>query len=1102
MPAIGLSVDVSSDHIISRLEEILGEAHDMRRDDAVAVLSAIRPTSADELMRVETLRGRHLSQDRQASGALFRELINPDDERWQTELRAIVAVPHARARATDFANVLVKRFGNYLSSGQGVHGSEFLARHRAFFIDVLNGLQGRMLPSDTNKLKSWIADAAQLELAAHLERARSQKTTDAWDAVARSVDELATMVQSNEQDQAVIEARGELQQFRRWRKHFNAILEKFDTYEFDGRPRFPWSPLELHELSLGSFVTPQQVEDILGGMKTYGSNAELHAWEKSLERLSRTALDGACGSDDKNFGESLQCMIDLRGQWLDQLGPLPGLADWDRQEHNLRKKIETQIQEWIVTLQAGFQDYPSLKRELDAHPHLSRLYDVGLDALRALQEDARHLNQIASSLKAWQQDGDTLVLRDERLRKVEIDLNALTDAWGASPGYARCRDQMDALKQELSALDQAEQLIAEAKPAAALTALDGCTSDAADKLRVKARQASLDDRILSAIQQGEFKSVLSEELDKASNEVRQHYLLSLRGRQFVEGLRQRIRPREGHPDFACFAKHLMELASEQPSDDAHLIEIDQARLEGIQADLRRRAIAQADQELTEVEKQFSLFPLPQQNLIDTLDARVQALAEGLAIKQLHPVEANRLKPRLKPLQIGLAVQRACLNADWPKTERILAHPDTPVCLGREGQRQLTATVQTERLLHRRADDEDWLALYREFQDVLMVHRHPEPRTRYLKLLRNMVSMPEPVDAKIVRLRFPDESYLASLLDCFHDASLVEDIEGYPRPEDEPLLGRLLEHLSRSAYNYFHIRRLWAQLPDELRARVWSGRAETPVDHVTGLLRAEHARIDKRLADGNIEVVQLHREIEGLLKTGLIDKKTMQMLDVAVGVERTLRDLDRRDPWDADLRPELAELQRGLDRLAPAIRVARAWPDAIRRRQEGIDAWEDLEAAWSAFSSRFGRLFPLHTETRPWAGFIDLLSSWVRQIEHAIPLIDWELPRARESARWSGLINAWSASDEGHLWLAAGHQVPTDLKALRDHYKIIQAQIKTFEQLHAGLLEEPRQELLAQLEQIEPLSGPINKIKSQLINPDASLSIGSAYRQYLAERPPS
>ncbi len=475
--------------------------------------------------------------------------------------------------------------------------------------------------------------------------------------------------------------------------------------------------------------------------------------------------------------------------------------------------------------------------------------------------------------------------------------------------------------------------------------------------------------------------------------------------------------------------------------------------------------------------------------------------QALSLPQLHPVDVNRWLETIEPIRRGLRIHRACIEGDWQAAEAELSAPDLDAYLDLGQRRELLATMRASRLRRERAPDDSWLALYRELSDVLM--RHQEPRARYLRLVRGTTDGDYRQDLAILARWFPQETSLRSILACFSDPRAAADIDTPPKNVDEPLYARLLRHLIQSPHNYYPVRRLWESLPADSRTRLW-GSEPSPVEQISERLRHEHQRIQARLADPATQVAQLEQELEDLIRTGLIDARTIKMVDVASDVERYIRDFQRQDPWDRALRPALEAAKRKLGYLPPPVRDVRGWHRAIEQRIEGIVAWDELEVAWNDFNKRFNRRFTgFHTDAGPWAGFQALLRRWIECIDQAAPHLHWDLPQARQSRCWVALIDAWSESHEGRMYIEAEADRPQDLAALRDSYGRILEQIDRFALLHARLLEtDGAPEYLEELHQVESLSRPVEQIKTQLTNPQAAPTIGSAYQAFVAERAPA
>ena len=1087
----------SAGPLLEDIGNILANQQDHRYPVALDILHRLPQQDSDALrMRLLELRGIYPRDPVvRAPPSPYRDMTHPDDDAWPREFDRLVAAPRDPAATAEFTKAVLNVFGNRLPKAADDSRRAFLTKHRQFFSGILRQLEEQMAPPDVVALKRWIAEAALFQLQDRVDLANKERAAARWKAVERCAMEMQQASQSVEQTRRIDEALAKARTYGRWKKRFDHLSSLIRDYDFNGQALFPWSPPET--IDSRPATTIAQLEEVCAGLDRWGAPSDWDAWRDGLHGLGKRALEGLCTSIDKPAQESLKCMQDLRAQWPEALGLLPDAQAWDAAAAVLREQLETLMSGWLGQLREGFQDRWTLMAARNDHPELSQLASIAVEERRRFANDVDKLESIDTDLSAWWEEGDTSALRDRRLERLGKDLAALRGQWGKSPGHASYCLRLDRLEDELRLLDRAEQQIRDGDAVSALKTLEQCSSPTAERLRADAHRSSHDERIRIAVEQGKFDRITRAHLDRSSPDTRSFHDHHLLGHGFVEEMR-RTAANSHEQEFNVFARTLLDLVAAEPPTDALFNRGDEGQLEQLRRAMRDRVIQRADRETEEIKARCTLYPLLNRATLEQLESKTADLAEVL--DRFHPVDANRILETLHPIQTSLRVHRACLDGDWQTAEAELTRSGVDTYLDHGQLRALLATLRTSRLLGDRACDASWLALFRELSDVLM--QHADPRERYLSLLRGATDGDHAVDQPILTRWFSQEAYLASLLSCFTDASAALDIDAPPSGIDEPVFVRLLRHLMLSPYNYYPVRQLWGLLSAETRARLW-GTDPSPLDHVAELLRREHRCIETRLADPDTEIPKLKQDLDNLIKTGLVDARTIKMLDVAAGLERCIRDFERQDPWDRALRPALEATKRDLGYLTPAIRDARGWSRMIGQRIEGIVAWDDLDAAWKHFNSRFNRLFVgFHRDAHPWSGFQKLLRRWLESMEQANARLHWDLPGTRQSRRWGDLLEGWSDSPEGHLYRDMDRDNPADLTALLDIYRRLAEQIDAFVRLHAGLLEAPTPELLQQLSRMQPLSRPVQQIKDQLTNPDAALVIGSAYRRFVAEPAPS
>jgi len=1096
---IGCSPGPVTAELLDCLEPILRNRHDWRRQTALQVIKVLQ--APDHLaFRLSVMRS-EAGGEASSSGIddNYHHLTSPEDEEWPVALREIATTGSGdRTAAVAFSNAVVNTFGNKLRNDRPEARKDFLSRHRGFFEQVLARVEGLMTPQDAVTLRKWIAESAMLGLQDLLHRAEAERDRGRWVEVEQSALKLREILQSQEQVDEVDAALARVRAYNRWRKRFDALLELIQGFRFCAQPMFPWAAPET--ASKMPVTTVAQVDDVRTGLDTWGAPHDLDAWQGALRELSRGALHDLCSAHNKSPIESLKCMADLRGQWLESLGQLPESETWDQAAQRLREELEARVSIFLAELRSQFLDCRSLHTSHRTHPELPGLGSIATEAQSAFAKEVSQLESIDRDLTSWWDEGDTHALDDGRMDGLRGDLEALRTGWGQSVGYAEYWKRFDRLAAELRVLHQARQELRHGDPSAALSTLERGESPSAERLKTDAKQLGLDQVIRLVAKAGHLDQITETDLAGASQDAQAFFRSHLLGRDFVATLAKRDEDGSHALGFTAFCQEKMDLLAQQPPNDAQLSDPDMSKLTNIRQRLRDRIARRADQEIDELKNRALFYPLLDNTLLVRLEDQVKDLSGGLELPGLHQTDTNRLTQAIQPIKTGLQVHRACIDNDWKTADAVLSAPDLDAYLTLTQRRELKATLETSRLTASKAPDSAWLAFFRDLSDILM--SRSELKALYLRLLRVGSSTDYGEDIPILERWFPAEEYLKLLLESFSDPASVEDIDASPSKTDEAVYVRLLKHLMESPHHYYQVQRLWELLPSETQLRLW-GTEPSPVEHVSELLRRAHEKIEVALASPDTEVSRLRHEVDDLIKTGMISARTIKMLDVADSIERRIRRFDQLDPWDSALGTEYEDVKRDLGYLTPEIRNARSWSRVVGQRIEGLRAWEDLDAAWKHFSQRFSQRFTgFHTDSRPWVGFQELLRRWIESIDLAVPRLHWGLPRAHESRRWTNLVKAWAQSQEGRIYLACTPAPPQDLSALRDFYDRIARQIDDFARLHARLLEGVTPESLTQLHEVQPMSRPVEQIKAQLTNPEAAVVIGTAYQRFFAERAPS
>lgn len=1092
---IGCDDEAAVEQVLDALEAILLNRHDGRRDHALAVLVGLSQPSGpagDRLLRLRAEYGaREVAPTRDDR---YRNLTHPDDGGWSEALDELTSPQGSRRNAYDFSRSLLSVFGNRLRSASAEDKREFLSRHRAIFVDVVRRLGHRLPASDAVRLKQWIAESSLMRLDELHSLACTERRAERWEDVSRFAREIDTELQGDDQRLRVGEVLSQAEDYARWRKQFDDLLRVLEGHEFRDRPLFPWSPPE--DLEHAPAMTLDRLERSVAGLETWGSAEDSESLDRALMTLTEAALNDFCRPGPKPIHDAIRCFEDLRAQWPSCLGALRHRSEWESVTAELKSQLDMQVEAWFVELRGGFVDRASFLDALEAHQGLREVGPMAGASTDAHRRQVDQLDVIRRDLRIWWDGGNGSLLKDTVLIRRENELASLSPLWGRSPGYRALDAELLKLKDELGRMAEAERLLHDGDLAQADAVLSQCGSPPAFRLRRHAEQVGRDERIRRAIEAGRITEIRPEDVEVASAEVRERYACAVRADAYMEQMRRELGPLVPGSDLVASAESLLVAQGRKVPDNVELGEPAKRELERLRQSAYERVIDAAANEIARVRSEVRFYPLLEESALSEYQRQLEGIRALIQSSAIHPAEASQLEQDIAPLGTALGVHRACAEQDWDRADALLAPNEAVDFLDDFQRRELLATLSTARLLHEgsASAQAEWLEHFREYSDVVM--HHAEPRSRYLRLIRSIKESDPAVDLPILTRWFPEERYLYSLLACLVDARRADEVDGAPMAADEPVFRRLLDELSRSAFHYYQVRRLWGFLSEEARKRLWTN-DQTPIDRVESLLKVELGGVEEKLADPAVRVSELRLQIDDLLKTNLISRKTVEMLDAAADIERYMRDFERSDPWADALKRDILEADRISERLPLKIRAARGWSDAIRSRWNGIKAWDGLEVSWSQFRERFDRgSTEFHLDPEHWQEFKALVRDWIQAIDQAMPNLEWSLPRSSESERWRSLIMSWKGAPEGVLALEAGSTLPGDLPELRERFVAVAEQIESFAALHAGLLEEPAKARLQQLHLVRPLSRPVQRIRLQLTNPDVAYAVGTAYRRFL------
>ncbi len=329
-------------------------------------------------------------------------------------------------------------------------------------------------------------------------------------------------------------------------------------------------------------------------------------------------------------------------------------------------------------------------------------------------------------------------------------------------------------------------------------------------------------------------------------------------------------------------------------------------------------------------------------------------------------------------------------------------------------------------------------------------------------------------------------------------SILDGLTAPLHKENAPLVKDLLSKLVKDTKNYAVVEALWESMEGPMQRKVWPSRKESPVEKMGQQIKAELKGVDAKLRDPEVSIDALKAQIDPYYSWGFKCDAVLHKVDVAKKLERTVEGWNGRDPWADELRKELEETERTLlDYFKPDIQQARGWRWALHARRNGIKAWSDLEEAWHNFNIEFSKRsteFPENPDS--WNEFKEALEGWDKALKRAVDDIDWSLPRASESVRWVHLREQWEKSREGRIWRELSKPGPEKLEELRAVFEEIADQIRRFSELHECVLSDQNEENLKQLRDLEPLSRPVEAIKRQLTDSDATTTVCNSYKNFI------
>ena len=1063
-----------------------------------------------------------LSRDAQEIQDELYQLIYPMDPGWLELLPKLQQHQEDRL-IRDYGERLVNMTNNYLE-GQADTRTECLLDLQHLIDQVLKEMDKQLDVASRIQLQNWSTEIGDLKHQQHIDdlltKLNEAHNNKDWEQMDTLVKELGREEQ-HKMAQPILDQirlyRDQVRQYHQWRKLFDNVLEGLEQHYSDNSPPvpllFPWDPgadtvrMELREL-----------DDAAKGITTWGNAQDGYHWREALEKLSSWMLQNIQDNAGDDPVGLLTVLQERRRSWPQFLGELPQVKRWLEIEAVQQEQIERLVKARLQTFRDTYRGEETAIAFLTTDPAIQPWRDHAKAQLNAFVQEQGNLKILGQNILNWRLEGNPERLRDGTLVAADRLLKKQASAWGMSPFHQQLSQDMATLQQELEVLEKAIGLLQAGRAKPAFEALQSLASQPAERLKKQALQYLADQQVRRLLEEGKLEDVTQEDLAAASVEMRGTYAAMQRGRDYVAEFKSRVADIRTDTSFYIYAQDVLGLSQQSLPKGIQLTKVDeiewQSLRDGLLNGLDEKAAQISDQLLQECQP----FPLLDIEQLQVLENRRDDLLQGLKLPNFNSNLAQLLRDRFKSVSWILRTQQACHDQHWKQARELAEDEHAPLSV--EQHRKLQATVLHHCLLNEAADDANgWLNLYRRFPDLLLLKKAQQ--THYLDLLRQM-SLTRLGDLsshlEILQERFAEEIFLIGLLRCAVNPTLsqVRSLIIMPQPGNEGILQQLLLTWSNDLDCYRPLKALWEKLDESLRRQVWN-EVDIPSQKVQRSLDQRLQQLKQALADRNQGLRSLDKDLEGFQASGLLEdnptgKDLLGHVQIALKIERQLAEYKRVDPWEGGLRLSISETKKWLESLPGPIAEARGWKGAIQDREQGIRVWERLldstDGAWVRFQQRFRVLETrFHQQPDAWKDFLDPLERWCNTLMQALPLLNWDLPKAYSSHSWKTLRDYWQNSVEGQLWQARGGTIPEKLDDLYKIYQAILEQTKDFAILHANLfklfpkfdphlepsnLSEIQRESLEDLHQIVPLSRPVRDIKQYLSNSQTNPEIGIIY----------
>ena len=1092
--------------LVDHLGKVLDNPFDSRRAHAPDALRELQRLPGADQMRIRSLLARHDPQDlRPADPGLPKPLPRQlEDPWWKNTLTQLSRKP-LRHTVIAYLDHLQSIVGCHLQQCNNDPKKEkFYQKHRCFFQRVFSTFEDLpLIPEHEVSLTKWIVGADLVDLRAlYSTAAEKGAKPEVWEQLHKKAHSLADAGQQNHPD--VVNARALADEYKRWRQLFDRCLRKIAAFKPQKQRHYPWlaGPASAEDYI---YLSPQEeLQEMRQGLDEYGEKQDVEQYKFTLIDLQAPLLQALLPGDSSTSApvdpvDVVLAMRSARKDWVPALEAWPESERWNAAQKDYEQKLAHYSTAVLKELRKDCADLTQLETIL----HDSRITSLDcleLPEVSKFQDDIRLMKKLHHNLEDWRKKLSGVP--SEYLDNAAEDIEKLKGSWGGTTCFKALDDRYADLRSELATLKDARGFYDAEDFEQAVRLLSNSKLPAAVRLREEAQRLASDQRYINQLRSKGHEALTRKELTGASDEVKHLRHRLRKGHEFFEQFDKQATSIRWANGFAAAARKAIGLWSTEILNGAELADVEKQQFEARKDTLRRELDRQATSFLKDLMRRVKPFPMPRENVLEKLETELRSFYGICDLPSMDPGLAEDWRRSVKAVALILQVQRAAFKADWQRAKQLLDEPQAKENLNRRPLAELRALLavqqlETQKQPAKTARNADWLALYADWGTILFDYE--EYRKRYLNLLRRSAGIGLEDHPGLLQDHFPEEQELRVLVAAFANPSRLHDLQSLTESKNTPLVGRLLPWLVKDLENYIAVRKLWGLLTESMRKEVWSEQ-ESPVDKVLQRIEAEQERMDAQLRNPAVPISDLQDLIDRHERSGVVCKKARHKINRARELEQMVDKWNHQDPWDTRLFAELEQTRRDrLELFTPATQEARGWLRAVDARCNGIRAWDSLEAFWDKFNTLFSqRSTAFDADPAAWDWFKDALHDLDQALGEAISGIDWSLKGASESARWVGLLQQWEKSKEGEIWRQLSRPKPENLVEFRAAFKAIADQIEEFSELHRSLLSDQNDENLARLRDLTPLSGPVEKIRAQLINP-YNASVGRAYKSFLEKQ---